>query len=65
MTIVQLILLLVCMGVVLLAINSFIPMDAKIKKILNIVVVIIAVIICLYAFGVLPIKDARVPHLIN
>jgi len=65
MTIVQLIAILVCMGVVLWAINAFIPMDGKIKRILNIVVVIIAVVICLYAFGVLPIHDARVPRLVN
>lgn len=42
------------LGLVLWLINTFIPMDGKIKQILNIVVVIIAILGCLQAFGVLP-----------
>ena len=42
------------LGVVLWLINTFIPMDGKIKQILNVVVVIVAILGCLQAFGVLP-----------
>jgi hypothetical protein len=40
-------------GVLLWAINSFIPMDSKIKSILNIVVVIALIFWLLQAFGIL------------
>jgi predicted membrane protein len=49
----SLIIALVIVGVLLWAINSFIPMDAKIKQILNIVVVIVIILWLLSAFGVL------------
>jgi len=42
------------LGVLLWAINSFIPMDGKIKNILNVVVLIVAILGVLQAFGVLP-----------
>ena len=44
---------LIVVGVLLWLVNSYIPMDAKIKNILNIVVVIIVVLWLLQAFGVL------------
>ena len=44
---------LVAVGVVLWLVNTYIPMDAKIKKILNIVVVIVVVVWLLRAFGIL------------
>jgi hypothetical protein len=44
---------LVAVGVVLWLVNTYIPMDAKIKKILNIVVVIVLVLWLLRAFGIL------------
>ena len=44
---------LVIVGVILWLINSYIPMDAKIKKILNVVVVIVVIIWLLQAFGIL------------
>ncbi|WP_237740159.1 Thivi_2564 family membrane protein [Oceanibaculum indicum] len=47
------ILTLVIIGVVLWAVNRYIPMDHKIKSILNIVVVILVVIWLLRLFGVL------------
>ena len=40
-------------GVLLWALNSYVPMDAKIKNIINIVVVICVVIYLLQIFGVL------------
>lgn len=40
-------------GVLLWLLNNYIPMDAKIKRILNVVVVIVVVIWLLQAFGLL------------
>ena len=44
---------LIVVGVLLWLVNTYIPMDNKIKTILNAVVVIAVVIWLLYAFGVL------------
>jgi len=48
----QVILELIVIGVLLWLVNSFIPMDATIKRILNIVVIILVVIWLLSIFGV-------------
>jgi hypothetical protein len=53
MSLLTVILVIVVVGVLLWAINSFIPMDSKIKSILNIVVVIALIIWLLQAFGIL------------
>jgi hypothetical protein len=53
MSLLSLILTLIVIGVLLWAINSYIPMDGKIKSILNVVVVICVVLWLLQAFGVL------------
>ena len=45
--------LLIVVGVLLWLVNTYIPMDSKIKSILNAVVVICVVIWLLQAFGVL------------
>lgn len=52
MPILTIILVIVIVGVGLYLINQFVPMDAKIKNILNIVVVIAVVLWLLKAFGV-------------
>jgi len=44
---------LVVVGVLLWLVNGYIPMDAKIKQILNIVVVIAVVLWLLSAFGLI------------
>jgi hypothetical protein len=44
---------LVVVGVVLWLINTYIPMEATIKKILNVVVIIAVILWLLSAFGVL------------
>ena len=44
---------LVVVGVLLWLVNTYIPMDAKIKQILNIVIIIAVVLWLLRAFGVL------------
>lgn len=52
---------LIVVGVLLWLVNNFIPMDAKIKNILNVVVVIAVVLWLLSGFGVLgPISTYRV-----
>jgi hypothetical protein len=53
MPLINLIIILVVVGVILWLINTYIPMDAKIKKILNIVVVIVVIIWLLSIFGVI------------
>ena len=54
MSLITLIIILVIVGVILWLVNSYIPMDAKIKKILNIVVVIAVILWLLSVFGLLP-----------
>jgi hypothetical protein len=53
MSLISLVVTLIVVGVLLWLVNSYIPMDAKIKKILNIVVVIAVVIWLLHVFGVI------------
>jgi len=53
MSLVSVVLTLIVVGVLLWLINTFIPMDGTIKRILNIVVVIAVVLWLLYGFGVL------------
>lgn len=53
MSLINLIIVLVLVGVLLWAINTYIPMDHKIKSIINIVVVIAVVLWLLKAFGIL------------
>ena len=53
MSLVSLVVVLVIVGVILWLINTYIPMDAKIKKILNVVVIIVVILWLLQAFGVL------------
>ncbi|MBK9570126.1 MAG: hypothetical protein IPO53_09535 [Chitinophagaceae bacterium] len=61
MPLLTILLVLVVVGVILWLINSYIPMDGKIKSILNVVVVIIVILWLLRAFGVLDsIKGIRI-----
>ncbi len=53
MSLVTLLIVLIVVGVILWLVNTYIPMDRKIKNILNIVVVILVVLWLLRAFGVL------------
>ena len=64
MSIFSMIVILVCIGVGLWLINTYIPMDAKIKKILNVVVVVAVVHWLLAAFGIFDhAHDMKVPKL--
>ena len=51
MPLIQLVIVLIVVGVLLWLVNRFIPMDGKIKSILNIVVVIAVVLWLLSVFG--------------
>lgn len=53
MSVISILLALVIAGVVLWLVNTYIPMDRKIKTILNVVVVVIVIIWLLSAFGIL------------
>ena len=58
MSLINLIIILIVVGVLLWLVNNYIPMDAKIKKILNVVVVIVVVIWLLQVFGIIGSIDA-------
>lgn len=53
MPLLHLVLVLIVVGVLLWLVNSYIPMDPKIKSILNAVVVICVILWLLQVFGVL------------
>ena len=52
MPLVTLVITLIVVGVLLWLVNTYIPMDGKIKNIINIVVVIVVIIWLLRVFGV-------------
>lgn len=53
MPLINLVITLVVVGVLLWLVNTYVPMDSKIKTILNVVVVIAVVIWLLQVFGVI------------
>lgn len=53
MPLINVVITLVVVGVLLWLVNTYIPMDAKIKKLLNVVVVIAVVLWLLSAFGLI------------
>jgi hypothetical protein len=64
MPLVSVVITLIIVGVLLWLVNSYIPMDGKIKQILNVVVVICVVVWLLYAFGVINHADEiKVPQI--
>jgi hypothetical protein len=58
MSLINLVIVLIVVGVLLWIVNTYIPMDRKIKNILNIVVVIGVVLWLLQVFGVLGSLDS-------
>ncbi|HZJ81511.1 MAG TPA: Thivi_2564 family membrane protein [Guyparkeria sp.] len=58
MSLINLIVVLIVVGVLLWLVNTYIPMDRKIKNILNIIVVIAVVLWLLQIFGVLGSVDS-------
>jgi uncharacterized membrane protein YidH (DUF202 family) len=53
MDLVQFVVVLIVVGILLWLVNNYIPMDRKIKQILNIVVVIAVILWVLNVFGML------------
>ena len=53
MSLITVVIVLIVVGVLLWLVNTYIPMDRKIKSILNVVVVIVVVLFLLRAFGIL------------
>jgi hypothetical protein len=53
MSLISVVVVLVVVGVILWLINNYIPMDAKIKTVLNVVVLIVVCIWLLQAFGLM------------
>jgi hypothetical protein len=51
MSLITIVVILIIIGVLLYLVNLYVPMDAKIKKIINIVVVIFVVLWLLNALG--------------
>ena len=63
MPLISLVVVLIVVGVLLWLVNTYIPMDGKIKSILNAVVVIAVVIWLLQVFGLLgSLQGIRVGH---
>ena len=61
MSLVTIVMSLIVVGVLLWLVNTYIPMDGKIKKILNIVVTVAVVLWLLNVFGVMGrLRDIRV-----
>lgn len=58
MSLISVVIVLIVVGVLLWAANNYIPMDRKIKTIMNVVVVIAVVIWLLSVFGVLGSLDS-------
>ena len=59
MSLISLVIVLIVIGVLLWLVNTYIPLDGKIKNIIN-AVVIIAVVLWLIAIFVGPLPDIRV-----
>ncbi len=61
MPLINVVIMLVVVGILLWAVNNYIPMDGKIKNILNIVVVIAVIFWLLQAFGLVgAMSDIRI-----
>jgi hypothetical protein len=60
MALIQLIVLLIVIGVLLWAVNTYLPIDPPIKAIINVVVLIAVCLWLLAAFGLLPGTTIRI-----
>jgi len=60
MSLISLIITIVVVGLLLWVVNSFIPMESRVKSILNVVVIIVLVLWLLRGFGVLGSGDLHV-----
>lgn len=62
MSIIAVVISLMVVGVLLWVINTYIPMDARIKQLINIFVVVCVVLWLLQIFGVFSLLQAPVPR---
>lgn len=63
MPLMNLIIAILAVGVIMYAINKFVPMEGRIKSVLNIVVILVLVVWCLEAFGVFDaLRGIKVPR---
>ena len=63
MSLLSIIIVLIVVGILLWLVNTYVPMDGKIKGILNAVVVIVVVLWLLQAFGLIgDIAGIRIGH---
>jgi len=53
MSLINVVIVLIVVGVILWLINNYVPMDGKIKNILNAVIVIVVILWLLQAFGLI------------
>jgi len=61
MPLINLVIVLIVIGVLLWLVNTYIPMDRKIKNIVNIVVLVVVVLWLLQVFGILgPLNSVRI-----
>jgi hypothetical protein len=64
MTLVQIAVILIVVGVLMWLVNTFIPMMGAIKSLLNLVVIGVVVIWLLQMFGIIgPIPGVRIPRM--
>lgn len=64
MDLLTLVIVLIVVGVLLWLVNAYIPMDAKIKKVLNIVVFVVVILWLLNVFGVFAyVRNVHAPRL--
>lgn len=64
MTLVQIAVVLIVIGVVMWLVNTYIPMMGAIKSLLNLVVIVVVVIWLLQIFGLIgPIPGVRIPRM--
>jgi hypothetical protein len=64
MTLINIVVVLVVVGLVLWLINTYIPMAGAIKSLLNVVVFVVVLIWLLQVFGVIgPIQGLHIPNL--
>ena len=53
MSLISLVIVLIVIGIILWLINTYIPMDRKIKTIINVLIIIVVILWLLQSFGVL------------
>ena len=64
MTLVDIVIVLVVVGLILWLINTYIPMAGAIKSLLNVVVFVVVLVWVLQIFGIIgPISGVRIPRL--